>query len=1104
MLVHSLLWGLKVPDNFVGPLPPGFVGPLPAGGLPTVGAPTVGLPSNNLPTVNQSGSYYLPGVGWVNPQPQLPDWVPPTQVNNPSSQDINSIATTVGERTLSLSPWGTYVPLVFGEDVIGPIISLAHVRSRFLYLRLVWCVGEIEEIVSVTNEDGTPSGATLENHYLGTSTQGVDPILSNIDISGYADTMRGIGPDDVNLAYSVLVFDMNNLQGFPRLVARIKGMKVTNPVPNVKLVVAGAGGGSSDEVTYEGTQLYAEDTTGNGQVVPFIRYEEDELIDNEEYTFEIEVTDIDGNLTSITPQFCDITLIDDDDNPISITGLGTYKGRATRATYDSTYNHFKAIINGDPDIAVTMNVFGYNSLGNSVPAYSNLASSILNYLITNPTHGLGASVDLQSYLSLSNRNLGRLGTSGYWEKRSVIGLSLTRQQQLSKVIEVVRGYARTNLAIDNGVYKFFPLQPATETFTLTDSDIFDFKPNLKDLRNLPNVVRVYYTDTTETPWKDNFVEVVAPEVTSGDEFRRVARYNMPGIQTKTAALRYAYDQINQRLRTFKVTFKAREKVYDKLEGENFTLNVEQLGNVDYKMKMFKKKLIAPGTYQIYAEKEDDNLYSNEIADFDPGNGTIGDPNPTTVIDATGLTLAIETPRFETGVYYSRIRATWTATTYDYNHRYDVKLYEVGTPDVLIGSLPVAMNQTEAVFPSIQEGNTYRLEVKVLGFGGIYSTGISETIVADGKSFPPTNVPFLNAANNNGRVFLTWGEATDNEEIVRYSIQYGPSGFAWDDDTARLLIARIDSESLVTENVPEGIWDFLIKAVDNAFNESADATRFEDLVVEDPPSIHTINSNIALGVDSGNSIGITPVLSERLTFNLGRFPDAYHDTILDYAFTTADTWAVMFPNAMNTYNTDPFITGGTGAFSLLNTTQFDAGKDYFGVWSIDPESDLEVLNFNVIEGGHLFEHFYKNDTPENIKNRVKVQIQLSSNGFTWQTYDSMYVKATARYMRVRMQTTDPAKHTMIFRRGFIKGKLQVPVKEQTYNYSWTSGSNTVTLNSATDDILSMTVAVVDSALHFATIEPVGSAPYSQVQISVFTNKGAAATGPVQVSGLLRYI
>lgn len=172
-------------------------------------------------------------------QPLLPPWNPGTQNPEARRADINDTHVEQSRRYAAVSAEGTVIPIIYGTDNIGPIISLVHMKDGFLYLRCVWCVGEIDAVESITIDGKAPTAAHTLTHYVGSVSQGVDPTLAAV-IPGYADTcVVNVDGTAVGIAYSVIKvargsFNQEGEQefsgtGFPRIIARIRGKKVYDP-----------------------------------------------------------------------------------------------------------------------------------------------------------------------------------------------------------------------------------------------------------------------------------------------------------------------------------------------------------------------------------------------------------------------------------------------------------------------------------------------------------------------------------------------------------------------------------------------------------------------------------------------------------------------------------------------------------------------------------------------------------------------------------------------------------------------------------------------------------------------------------------------------------
>lgn len=866
------------------------------------------------------------------PLPTLPAWVPPTQANDPDSGDINDGANPLSERLLTLSPTRAIVPILFGEDVTGAILSMFFIEDGYLYLRLVWCVGECEEVVNVELEDGSVPTGTVFTHYVGASGDGIDPTLESVlGVGVYVDDMSlPYNGGTIRLCYTVVKTPVEELQGFPRFRAKIKGLLVRDP----------------------------RDTT----------------------------------------------------------------------------------------------------------AYSATAALALGHMIENDLYGLGATIDDASLTVLANRNEAILDDGlGYTEPRSIIGLTLKSRRLVSQQIELLRGYARCRLVNRAGVYYFIPLMATTSSFTIGKGDIIkgSLSVAMADLRNVPNVIRVYYTDTSVDPWRDNFVEIETPEVTSGAEPRVEALYTMNGFQTKTAALRFAYDKINERLRRFSCTFATSEAIYEREEGETFDLTHDYLGVSSRKMILIAKRERGIGLIEAFAQQEDDDIYSDEIADNTLDSGILyPNDDPFSVPTVFGLALDIETPKFQTSIYFSRIRATWDQTTYSYNYIYRVVVKEGST---IIDTR--MQSGEEVVFPILAEDIEYTVEVSIIGFGGTEGAVTWLSVTPEGKDFPPSDVPSFIGYHFDGQVFMEWGRAADNHSVWYYEIQYGPASFVWDDGDSKSVVERLDANQYTATVIPPGTWDFLIKAYDNAENPSTNATRLS--------SIEVTSSSGSFLLESGD-------LAYSSNTNMAKDNVNDTDQLADWVTDTLNSWNSTFTLAWNANYTNIFYTYDTGLATEWISASLDVGVIITATWQV--VSFLEV-----------------------IAGDPTITIQLSDDNSIWEDHDDVLsVIATARYIRIKV--VGVAVDRYIIRAPFFSALINVVTIDESFRGT-TNGSGEIVFDLAQNAIsFESLIASINDLTTDADrilVAPVESvAPFTQIK--VITLDAATPEPSVDVSARVRYV
>ena len=158
------------------------------------------------------------------PKPIIPVVpVVPGQIQ-PSREDYNDASRSVVERTATISGVETLLPIIYGTDQTGAKITAVVASGANLLLRCEWCSAYgygIDAVQSYFVDGVAPSGGITATHYTGTQTTPDATLVAAYAAQGksYTDTLAGI-------AYSVVSVPAGVTQGFPRIVAQIRGQKV--------------------------------------------------------------------------------------------------------------------------------------------------------------------------------------------------------------------------------------------------------------------------------------------------------------------------------------------------------------------------------------------------------------------------------------------------------------------------------------------------------------------------------------------------------------------------------------------------------------------------------------------------------------------------------------------------------------------------------------------------------------------------------------------------------------------------------------------------------------------------------------------------------------
>jgi len=168
--------------------------------------------------------------------PRLPDYRggQPTALRGgrlPASE-INRMAPTVRERTISVAAHGEPIPIVYGRTNVPGKLFAQGMISTDLVLGYALCVGEIDaiEMVQINDVDASTITGVTVTTYLGTASQTVNSTLSTA-ITAFNDSMRfDAGNGLRGIAYVVLRITTDAaVGGWPRLRATVRGRKVYDP-----------------------------------------------------------------------------------------------------------------------------------------------------------------------------------------------------------------------------------------------------------------------------------------------------------------------------------------------------------------------------------------------------------------------------------------------------------------------------------------------------------------------------------------------------------------------------------------------------------------------------------------------------------------------------------------------------------------------------------------------------------------------------------------------------------------------------------------------------------------------------------------------------------
>lgn len=602
----------------------------------------------------------------------------------------------------------------------------------------------------------------------------------------------------------------------------------------------------------------------------------------------------------------------------------------------------------------------------------------------------GRSVDADSVVAAANACDEIVGG----QRRRRIGLSLAQAQTCDAWRDTLRTYAGCFVVQRSNGLHLVPDRPAlpVRTFDHDAGDIAQLGGLKKRPRaDAPTVVRIKWTDTSVTPWRERTAVAYAPGVLAGTLERRESEISLPGIQAASQAQREAVERLNK-LWLADLSF-ALDVFDDGLEVEpgDVVAVTHPIGLSGKLMRVGSMDNTGPGRWTLQLVEYDPAAYSDAVV-TDPTTPDTSLPSPAGPMPLSGLVVTEEVYQQQDGTYSSRLRATWPAPAYPWLSGYRVEL-RVGAAIVEVGSLP--RGATSWPSAAVQEGVPHQLDVYIRSSIGAESVAASAVITPAGKYLLPGNVESLAGYEVGGEVRLRWPAAVDID-IWRYEIRWGMPGVSW---AAAALLDRVDALSLVTKDLPAGTWDFLVAALDSVGQYSPIPARKSITVTLDAASIlvdrHDFSAPVATGMQE---------------YSL--WPG---DPLRRWVSEDDVPMASKLSGSLSSY-LDPMAAYSAGPGSW-QTEAYDFGLTLSGNWT----AELSVTALAGTVGQYL---------------------DLSPDGSSWVGYAGLTAKTGGRFSRLRVDVSGAARVLLPVAQLRIDA---IPRQEEGVATSSSSGPCTVTLN-----------------------------------------------------------
>ncbi len=717
----------------------------------------------------------------------------------------------------------------------------------------------------------------------------------------------------------------------------------------------------------------------------------------------------------------------------------TYTDALLNVAY-SVFTIPAADLSGMPQLAAIIKGRKLYDHRSGLTVWSDNPALALADFLASTAYGLGMAVDYASVDDVADECDALVGGA----KRRTLGLALDTVQDCRAWLETLRTYAGCWVFADAGTARLVADRPRATDLSITHAagQIAKLgKIKKRGTAKLPNRVEIRYTDTSATPWRDASVWSPSMGLATGVPDSQVS---LPGIQSAAQAYREAVERLNK-------LWLADLSVDLELFDEALAIEVGDVIELTHPIGLDAKKLRVLsisgdyGRYRLAALEYDPAVYSDAVAAA-PTYPDTNLPNPAAPPALTGLALAEEVYQLDNGNYSSRIRATWTPASWPYLARTYVEVWdqsEPGQPLIHTGTTEQAAYAT----PAVQEGHLCLVKIAVISSIGAQGDWTTASLTAQGKQLPPGDVPSLTGFEVGGQVRLWWEPAVDID-IYRYEVRYGATAVAWADAT---LLDRVDALRFVTQDVPVGTFDFLVKALDSVGNYSDTEARLGLTVTSDASAFLL-----------GNHDYSNPTVTNMAEFSVRGDATRYFVTDDGVAFGTK------FSAALSTY-TNPLATYHTSIASEFVTEAWDVGLIVAGNWT-------GTLDSTALSGSKLDE------------------IRLSDDGSSYTDQGSLSAKTSGRFGQLKSSASGSS--TLYVELPTARLRIDaVPREENGTVTTSASGATTVNLTNEYANVKALVLTPMGTASRQAVADAIVVGGASSFNVYLFNAAGSQIAGDV---------
>ncbi len=151
---------------------------------------------------------------------------------NPPRRAVNAVASNWEDISQAMAGANAIVPIIYGRVRLAPVIATyGEVDTPELAVMCVWGLGELHQIHGLYDRDGTALQVVTHETYLGTTSQGISPLLQAALPGWDKDLVLSLFGRQYGVGYSVVGLPPSEESAglVTSILGDISGRKVYDP-----------------------------------------------------------------------------------------------------------------------------------------------------------------------------------------------------------------------------------------------------------------------------------------------------------------------------------------------------------------------------------------------------------------------------------------------------------------------------------------------------------------------------------------------------------------------------------------------------------------------------------------------------------------------------------------------------------------------------------------------------------------------------------------------------------------------------------------------------------------------------------------------------------